>query len=935
MEKFHLIALNTSDLIAFTTFDINPIFTFVSPSHKKILGYNPEDLLGKSGFDFIHKDDKQRMLRFLFSYVDAKINGVLTKVMVENAPKLDFRFCDKSGNWHLLHSSVDLVNDELLFISKDVSEQHRVQQAFVTSEGKYRNLYNNLRDGSAAVDMQGRIIECNPSFTNMLGYSFNGLSRITFEDITPVKWHDYEKRILEEQVQRRGYSDLYEKEYIRKDGTVFPVELQTYAIRDEKNQLTGYWAFVRDITSRKQIEKALYESDERFRLAISSITDILYEWNIQTDMIQWFGDIDTLLGYEIGKSPRSLHEFLKHIHPDDVNTIQTVMTNGLKNHQKWQVEYRIINKNGTQIHLCGTGIAEYDGTGNPVRVIGAVNDITKRKEAEVSLQESRQMLRLIMDTIPARVFWKDLDSKYLGCNQSFAKDAGMCSVDEVIGKNDFDMGWSEQAEMYRSDDQLVIRSGQPKLNYVELQNTPDGRKIWLRTSKIPLLNSQNTVIGILGTYEDITEQKKAEDALRRSEEQYRLVTEHASDVIWTMDLNLRFTYFSPSNEKLTGYRLEEALNLSLDKLLTPESVERSLQTFAEEMELEPANKNDFSRSVILELQERRADGTIFPIEARMSFLRDKDNNPIGIIGITRDITERKKAEEALKKSERKFVKAFKLSPVAIAINRISDGRFLDVNEAFAKICGYDPVEVISYTPVELNLWVNTENIKHILDELKTSGSVYNMECVFRTKAGTHIVTRYSAEIIDFSGEQCYLSVLFDVTKQKEMEESLKESEEKYRSIVENTQDVIMLTNPTGRVDFISPACFDVLGYRADEILGEIPEIFHHEDVEKVHSTLSKALEGVPGTNLEYRVITKDGSVRWVSHSWAPVLNQDKKLKYVVSVVRNITNSKLAEQNLKMKIEELEKFKRVTINREIKMVELKKEINALYKQFHQT
>jgi PAS domain S-box-containing protein len=105
-----------------------------------------------------------------------------------------------------------------------------------------------------------------------------------------------------------------------------------------------------------------------------------------------------------------------------------------------------------------------------------------------------------------------------------------------------------------------------------------------------------------------------------------------------MDLNLRFTYFSPSNEKLTGYTTEKALTLSLDELLTPESVERALQAFTAQMELENSQEKDLSRSVTLELNEKRADGTIFPIEVRMCFLRDAQNNPAGVLGITRDIT---------------------------------------------------------------------------------------------------------------------------------------------------------------------------------------------------------------------------------------------------------------------------------------------------------
>ncbi|OIR03297.1 phytochrome-like protein cph2 [mine drainage metagenome] len=121
----------------------------------------------------------------------------------------------------------------------------------------------------------------------------------------------------------------------------------------------------------------------------------------------------------------------------------------------------------------------------------------------------KTLLQDIVEGIPIRVFWKDLDSRYLGCNTLFAKDAGLNHPDELIGKTDFDMGWKDQAELYRNDDKLVMESGNPWLGYEESQTTPDGKTIWLRTSKVPLRNASHKVIGILGSYEDITQYKLA------------------------------------------------------------------------------------------------------------------------------------------------------------------------------------------------------------------------------------------------------------------------------------------------------------------------------------------------------------------------------------------------------------------------------------------
>ena len=141
------------------------------------------------------------------------------------------------------------------------------------------------------------------------------------------------------------------------------------------------------------------------------------------------------------------------------------------------------------------------------------------EERTTELGKSQQMLQLVLDAIPIRVFWKDKELGYLGCNQLFADDAGLDSPEEIIGKNDFELASADQAELYRSDDRQVIESGTPKLNFEEPQTLPDGSQMWLRTSKIPLHDAEGNISGVLGTYEDITERKRAEAERERLQQE--------------------------------------------------------------------------------------------------------------------------------------------------------------------------------------------------------------------------------------------------------------------------------------------------------------------------------------------------------------------------------------------------------------------------------
>ena len=210
------------------------------------------------------------------------------------------------------------------------------------------------------------------------------------------------------------------------------------------------------------------------------------------------------------------------IYPDDRERLVKEWLNAIQNQQPFSSEYRLNSLDQSGIWVLGQAVPLKDPWGKVTGYIGTITDINDRKRVEEALQQSQQMLKLIMDTIPQRIFWKDRNSVYQGCNLQVALDAGFQSPEELIGKTDYDLHWRlEEIEYYRRIDQEVMAENTPRYRIIETFITAEGQQCWIETNKIPLHDLEGNVVGILGTYEDITERKLAEELLAKSEARFR------------------------------------------------------------------------------------------------------------------------------------------------------------------------------------------------------------------------------------------------------------------------------------------------------------------------------------------------------------------------------------------------------------------------------
>jgi PAS domain S-box-containing protein len=332
----------------------------------------------------------------------------------------------------------------------------------------------------------------------------------------------------------------------KKNGELYWVEATIFPILDRKGAPLQYISIRTDITALNATQEALRIGEERLRRGQQFANIGTWEWTIETGDLFWSERIAPLFGYPVGELATSYENFLNALHPDDRQSVIDAVAACVERDAPYEIEHRVVWPDGTVCWLLERGAVTRDKAGKALKMLGVVQDIDKRKKAELALVHSEtklantnHMLHLVMDSIPARIFWKDMDLRYLGCNRAFAADVGRSDPREIIGLDDLSMPWSDWAELYRQDDRAVIASRQPKLDYEEGQTTADGHKLWLNTSKVPLFDAQAQLVGVLGVYADITERKLSEQALIAAREAADRANQAKSDFLSSMSHELR------------------------------------------------------------------------------------------------------------------------------------------------------------------------------------------------------------------------------------------------------------------------------------------------------------------------------------------------------------------------------------------------------------
>jgi len=638
----------------------------------------------------------------------------------------------------------------LIGVAIDISERQRAEEAQRESEERLRTVVTNAPVILFVVNRDGVFTLCEGKGLAALGLK---PEKVVGRSIFNV-FRDRPE--IKEKLHRALDSEAFTTT-VEVDGVVF--EAQCAPLRDRSGQIPGLIGVATDVTERKRMEEALRESEAKYRQIFENVQDIFYRTDLQGTILELSPSVERY-GYSrdalIGTPAGELYE-----NPEQrSDLVQTLLERG----EVTDYEIRLKTADGGAIDTSLSGHLLRSPDGTPIGLEGFLRDITERKQMEEALRESEEKFRRIFDNVHDIYYRTDAHGTITDISPSV--ESFGYTQEELIGTQVLDI--YENPEERSALLEALFESG-VVIDYEVHLKAGDGSARSTSVSTHLLRGPDGAFAGVEGSLRDITERKRAEEALRESEEAYRELFDNANDIVYTHDLTGRFTSINRAAERVFGYTLDEALQDNIARIVAPEDLEMAREMILRKARGEPVTT--------YELETITKDGRRVPVEVSTRLIY-KDGKPVGVQGIARDISERKRMEKALGESEERYRSLVETSPDAITLTDLSTNLIM-ANRQAALLHGFDSVEEILSTGMSAFDFIAPEDRERAIQNAQKTlemGTVRDAEYTLLRKDGSRFPGEITASLItDADGNpKAFIGVVRDITERKRVEEALRE-----------------------------------------------------------------------------------------------------------------------------------------------------------------